>query len=302
MAKRKFWCHYIGGDGNTPKRRSIELTSISDIVPCVDNEGVKTPLWVEREDGDYHQVYYLMYAQLSENVAVIVNECPSSYSFYETLQKTDEQIDAHWQQWLEKYCEEYPQMSEERKAKEKEFSLNRAAEEKEIRLRKLEFLKQLQDYDAYLTSGEHWVDAAAVKAYEEAGSPLLPVLQGLRAIGLQRREAERQARREAARKEAEEKARREAEKEAKERERLAAESEKFKAGGNISGKDVVELCRQHNIPMHLRTVHNLQQVVVDINGKNPSCRFYRTRGRRKPQLDGCYEVASKLYKHLRESA
>ena len=45
MNTKKFWCHYIGSDGNTPKRRSIELTDISQLLPNISNDGVKTPLW-----------------------------------------------------------------------------------------------------------------------------------------------------------------------------------------------------------------------------------------------------------------
>ena len=52
MNTRKFWCHYIGSDGNTPKRRNIELTDISQLLPKISTEGVKTPLWYEH-DGDY---------------------------------------------------------------------------------------------------------------------------------------------------------------------------------------------------------------------------------------------------------
>lgn len=47
MQTKKFWCHYLGTDGNTPKRRSIELTDISELLPNVSNEGAKTPLWYD---------------------------------------------------------------------------------------------------------------------------------------------------------------------------------------------------------------------------------------------------------------
>ena len=76
--------------------------------------------------------------------------------------------------------------------------------------------------------------------------------------------------------------------------------EKFRSGESISGEDVVELCRMCGIAIHLRTIHNLQQVIVNINGKG-SCQYYRQpKGKRKPQLDGCYETAGKLYEHLQE--
>ena len=52
--KKKFWCHYIGNDGNTPKRRSIELTNLAVLVPVIgDNEHCATPLWYETEVSRY---------------------------------------------------------------------------------------------------------------------------------------------------------------------------------------------------------------------------------------------------------
>ena len=62
MNTKKFWCHYIGSDGNTPKRRNIELTDIHDVLPMVSNEGAKTPLWCEWDEDEKR---YYLYVQLS---------------------------------------------------------------------------------------------------------------------------------------------------------------------------------------------------------------------------------------------
>lgn len=96
--------------------------------------------------------------------------------------------------------------------------------------------------------------------------------------------------------EAEEK-RKAAEEEAKEQQRLTGEAEKCKNGEAIAGEDVVELCRRYGIKVHLRTVHNLQQVIVNINGKTQQCQYYKVNGR-TPVLDGCYKTARELYEYL----
>ena len=116
-------------------------------------------------------------------------------------------------------------------------------------------------------------------------------------MGLEQREEEDRQRKEEARKQAEEEARKKAEADRQEQERLTQEAEKFKNGESIDGCDVVDLCRRYGIAIHLRTVHNLQQVIAEINGKG-SCQYYRTRGKRRPQLDGCYKTATELYNYL----
>lgn len=143
-----------------------------------------------------------------------------------------------------------------------------------------------------------WIANATIRAYEEALSPYLPVLQELRRQALEVREAEIRKEREERRRKDEEEARKKAEAEAKEQERLTQEAEKFKQGESISGSDVVDLCRRHGIAIHLRTVHNLQQVIANINGKNSTCQYYRQRGKRIPTLDGCYKTARQLYDYL----
>ncbi len=297
MNTRKFWCHYIGSDGNTPKRRNIELTSITDILPCVSNEGVKTPVWVERCEDDYHQVYYKLFAQLSDTVAVNILGANSFAHHFEHMAMTDEQIEAEQNERMERFFADYPEMSDERKQEHREGYARTIAEDKERRDRNLGIVRQYQDYTNCLLSGQAWVSNAAIRAYEEVASPVISGLKELRRINMEEREKREQERQEQARLKREEEARKKAEAEKQEQERLTQEGEKFKAGESISGEDVVDLCRRHGIAIHLRTAHNLQQVIADINGHG-QCRYYRKRGQRRPQLDGCYKTAKELYDYL----
>lgn len=298
MTTKKFWCHYIGGDGNTPKRRNIELKNLSDLIPAIgDNEHCPTPLWYEQEEDNYKQVYYHLYAQLGDNVAAFIIQGGLSAFALKRIIKTDEQIEANWQKWKEDEWNRH-QKNDIGKSKDEEFVKERTAQEREERDRTIEAIKQLMDYTNYLLDGSAWISAATLRAYEEVLSPYLPVLQELRRQKLEERERREQERREENRRRAEEEARKKAEAEAQEQERLTQEAEKFKQGESISGSDVVDLCRRHGIDIHLRTVHNLQQVIVNINGKNGTCQYYRERGKRIPTLDGCYNTARQLYNYL----
>lgn len=299
MKTKKFWCYYIGSDGNTPKRRNIELTDISQLLPNISNEGVKTPLWYEHDDG-----WYILFAQLSDKVAVMIR---NSYALNdrmleEYLLKSDEDIDREYEERMACiYGEEnlkYTHMTEERIAECKAAWRQSYDDRKKYRDARFADLRRFQDYDEYLLTGSVWISIATIRAYEEALSPYLPVLQELRRQALEQREKEAKAEAERRRQAIEEEARKKAEAEAQEQERLTQEAEKFKQGESISGSDVVDLCRRHSIAIHLRTVHNLQQVIVNINGKNGTCQYYRQRGKRIPTLDGCFETAKRLYNYL----
>jgi len=296
METKKFWCHYIGNDGNTPKRRNIELTDIHDILPCISNEGVKTPLWCEHDEEDR---YYFLYVQLSDKVAVADYSwcCIRQRDIDEYLTKSDAEIDQEYVGWHERWLENHPDATAEEKAESKRRSCENADGMKRERDRKLNRLRALQDYDNCLLSAQH-VPAATIKAYEEVQSPILSGLKEIRRMSLERREEERRQEAEQRRKREEEEARKKAEEEAKEQERLTQEAEKFRQGKAIAGSDVVDLCRRYGIDIHLRTVHNLQQVIATINGKEGTCQYYRQRGKRRPQLDGCYKTAKELYDYL----
>lgn len=297
MNTKKFWCHYIGNDGNTPKRRSIELTDIHDLLPNIGNENAKTPIWYEREEDDYNQVHYYLYVQLSEKVAVFARHGILSKYDVERLLWTDESIETRNKERMNKFFIEYPKLSEERKEEERKSCERSISEDKQMRDRYLRRITAYLDYDNLLLSGELWICSATIRAYEEVQSPILSGLKEIRAMGLERREEEERQRKEAAVKAREEEARKRAEEERQEQERLTQEAEKFKNGESIAGCDVVDLCRRYGIAIHLRTVHNLQQVIATINGKG-SCQYYRTRGKRRPQLDGCYKTATELYNYL----
>lgn len=214
--KKKFWCHYIGGDGNTPKRRNIELTDIHELLPLVSNEGVNTPVWYEQEDD-----YYILYAQLSDNVAVLI---PTSHTISdrmlnEYLLKTDEDIDRECEKdiaftYRPEAMKFYP-MSEERVAECKAFKRQSYEDKKKYRDARYADLRSYQDYGNRLLVGS-WVNIATIRAFEEVGSPILPFLQEIRRIALEQREEEQRKELEKRRKEREEEERKKAEERAKE--------------------------------------------------------------------------------------
>lgn len=277
--KKKFWCHYIGNDGNTPKRRSIELTNLADLVPVIgDNEHCATPLWYERE-VDCGVNYYMLYVQLNDSVAVYIRTslCDNQV---QTMMATDEEIEQSVHDW-----------------KDRENAERMIKTKKERRDYFLSKLASGHDYTTYLLTSAKWITKSELRAYEEAQSPFLSTLQAMRKQFEAQREEENRQRREEERKRAEEEAKRKAEEERKERERLTQEAEKFKNGEHISGSDVVDLCRRYGINVHLRTVHNLQQVIDKI-GPNGRCTYYK-RSKRTPVLDGCYKTAEELYEYLK---
>lgn len=277
--KKKFWCHYIGNDGNTPKRRSLELTNLTDLVPVIgDNEHCATPLWY-LTDVSCSIIYYRLYAQLSDSVAVDLRAslCDNQV---EAIMATDEDIEQKYNDWKDR--------------ENAERMIKTAKERREYYLSKL---VNGQDYTTYLLTSARWITKSELRAYEEVQSPFLSTLQAMRQqFEAQRGEEDRQ-REEEARKRAEEEVKRKAEEERKEQERLTQEAEKFKNGEHISGSDVVDLCRRYGINVHLRTVHNLQQVIDKI-GPNGRCTYYK-RSKRTPVLDGCYKTAEELYEYLK---
>jgi len=298
MTTKKFWCHYIGNDGNTPKRRNIELKNLGDLIPAIgDNVNCATPLWYDEYDDKYIETY----AQLSDTVAVstlimgiIRNDD------IRLMQMTDDDIMAEAQRRLKEHLEYHAEYTTEQVERERKFFTTEWVENaKGSRDRAIAKVVHFKDYTGMLLDGS-WVSGATLRAYEEANSGVWPVLEHLRKQNLAEREEERKRREEEACKRREEEARKKAEAEAREQERLTQEAERFKAGESISGEDVVELCRRYGIAIHLRTVHNMQKVIANINGKDGTCQYYRQRGKRSPQLDGCYVAASKLYKYLQE--
>lgn len=220
MQTKKFWCHYIGNDGNTPKRRSIELTDIHELLPNVSNDGAKTPLWYEKKEDDYRQVYYELYAQLSDTVAVNIIHMNLRPYAVERLLQSDEDIVSRHEKRLENFLAEYPKLSEERKKQDRENCEHQIAADKHERDRNMIRLKALLDYSNLLLTGTIWVCSATVRAYKEAGSGYYPLLEILRNENLAEREREEQERREEDRRRAEEEARKKAEERAAEDRKL----------------------------------------------------------------------------------
>ena len=295
---KKFWCHYIGGDGNTPKRRSIELTNLADKLPAIgDNVNCPTPIWY---DYDENYKIYEIYVQLSDTVAVstliagMING-----GMMDFMLKTDADFEAERDERIKSIMANTwdSSFTPEKKAASCEARKRSCEDSKRSRDRYIAKVMQYKDYTDMLLNGS-WIANATVRAYEEAQSPYLPAIQELRRQNMEKRDAEIKADAERRRKAAEEEARKKAEAEQKEQERLTQEAEKFKQGESISGEDVVDLCRRYGIAIHLRTVHNLQQVIYVINGKTGTCQYYRTSGKRRPQLDGCYKTAGELYQYL----
>ena len=299
MNTKKFWCHYIGSDGNTPKRRNIELKNLADLIPAIgDNENCETPLWYDKYDEKHIEIF----AQLSDKVAVstlvmgtVRNEA------VQLMQMTDDDIMAEAQRRLKEHLELHTEYTTEQVEREREYFTTKWVEgSKDNRDRELARLLPYKNYTGMLLDGL-WVSGATLRAYQEVGSGYYPLLEIQRKEALAERERKEQERREKDRQRAEEEARQKAEAEAKEQERLTQEAEKFRQGESIAGEDVVELCRRYGISVHLRTVHNLQQVIANINGKNLTCQYYRSRGKRRPVLDGCYKTAEELYQYLQKS-
>lgn len=216
MTTKKFWCHYIGSDGNTPKRRNIELTDIHDLLPLVSNDGAETPLWYEREYD-----YYILYAQLSDKVAVMI---PTMHTITqrmmeEYLLKTDEEIDRDYdEQMAVTYSPEsmrYHPMTPEKVAECKASWRESFDHIKQYRDERYAELRRYQDYANYLLEGR-WVNAATIRAFQEVGSGYYPLLEIQRNELLAEREAEAKAEMEARRKEREAEERKKAEERAAE--------------------------------------------------------------------------------------
>lgn len=290
--RKKFWCHYIASDGNTPRRKSMELINLGDLIPAIgENAQAETPLWYEHNDKDSE--WYIVYAQLSDTVAVRIPRSGLYYEDVRTLQKTPSMIDKDWDEWLKKQLDTFPTATEKYKNELFDERMRYAKEEKAKRERGIAILQSYMDYTGFLLTQATWITNCELRAYEEIESPYLPVLQVLRKKHEAEREEEDRKREEEYRKQEEEERRKEAEAEAKEQQRLTEEAKKFKSGKKIKGEDVVELCRRYGIKVHLRTIHNLQQVVYMIDTQ--SAMLYSGC---KAKLTGSFKACEDLYDYL----
>lgn len=301
MKTKKFWCHYIGND-DKPKRRSIELIEIAEIIPAVNDK--LTSVWLNRMEETYRysdrvDVYYEIYHQISENVAVLDNKCHHiSADHVNALNETDGQIRERRSAWF-RDCWVPLHRNESEEVKDSAWKKTEEKIQNDIKYRddSLQRLLSISGYTEFLLSEARWVNMADLAAYKEARPDIYPLMAEKRKECEKARHQLELQRKEEARKRMEEEDLKRKEEEAAEAKRLSEEEEKFKNGASISGEDVVTLCRKHGIQIHLRTVHNLQQVICVINGKG-ECQFYRQRGKRTPVLDGCYKTATELYNYL----
>lgn len=295
MRKQKFWCHYLGKNGNTPKRRKIELAYF-DIAPDFDNSKSVTPLWYFKNEPDnYGYVRYDVYAQISNDVAVSVFSC-NKFAI-DAVCETDEQISERHDKWLEKFLSERPDMSEALKDKEREYRLGCKREDYLSKRNHIARLVKVSNFTHYLLNDSNWVPIHAINAYEEIKFFNIRQLMDRRNELLRQRELESEERRK--REEAKELGRKRKEEEARVREekRLDDEEERFKNGKEITSHDLIALCKRHNISINPRTHHTVETFVSTITGKG-ECSYYRQKGKKKPVLDGCYALAERLFNHL----
>ena len=141
--------------------------------------------------------------------------------------------------------------------------------------------------------GEYYPNKAVIDAYLAAGmiNEAGQLSEHRNAI-IAQREEENQRRRQ----EEEERERKAKEEEAAEIAReIAEEEESLRTKGRISGWGVVQLCDREGINIHLRTRHNLLEVVTYFEGGAAHYKYY---GKRKPTLDGCFNTLRELKNKL----
>ena len=243
--KRKFRCYYVNGDDKAVSR-VIELERLNH--PTLTEAGVRA--WMERDVDCYNQRYGIVYIQLTDKICYqpIRTVCDAT-----TLDIMDGQTVEGWYDGYAEDCE---------KNLNKMFTTIAAIPEAQL-------------------NGEYYPNKAVIEAYwaadkcEEAAQ-----LNAHRNAIVAQREAEEKRRRQ----EAEERERKAKEEEAAEIARqIAEEEESLRTKGHISGWGVVQLCDREGINIHLRTRHNLLEVVTYFEGGAAHYRYY---GKRKPNLDG----------------
>ena len=201
MTTRKFWCHYIGNDGNTPKRRNIELKNLGDLIPAIgDNVNCATPLWYDEYDDKHIETY----AQLSDTVAVSIITGIIRNDDIQFMQMTDGDIMAEAQRRLKEHLEYHAEYTTEQVERERKFFTTEWVENsKGSRDRAIAKVVHYKDYTGMLLDGS-WISGATLRAYQEANSGVWPVLEHLRKQALAERERKEQERRDAAKRHAEE--------------------------------------------------------------------------------------------------
>lgn len=277
--KKKFWCHYIGSDGKTPRRRNMELTKLTI---------QDATLWADFEPCSYNSGYYHLYYQLSDKVAVTCNQC-LRVTDWEEMNKSDQQF----REEIEERRKDNPSCWNE---EDVEMCVSNSIKSRDHDISNFKKLANLTDF---LLNESGWVMLPQLAAYREVNHPQYDALMEKRKACEEIRRQREEQRKEEERKRKEEEERKAKEEAEKELVRLNEEEIKFKNGESISGEDVVTLCKRHGINVHLRTIHNLRELICEINGMG-NCRYWKQRGKRMPVLDGCYKAAEELYNKLNE--
>lgn len=219
--------------------------------PILTDAGVNA--WLERCWDGYNDRYGLVYIQLSDDICYLAN-ASSCFDFM-----------------LDVFDGKTEGLAETHKNGTMAF-LQRIASKPEAQLR-----------------GEYYPNMAVIEAYKAAGDhETARKLAEYRNAFIAEREAEDKRRRE----EEAERERLAKEKEAQElAQQIANEEKSLREKGWISGWGVVQLCDREGIAIHLRTRHNLLEVVSDINSHTA---YIHNTGKRKPKLDGCFKTFHEL--------
>lgn len=256
---RRFWCHYCGSDGNTPRRRSLELKplemAVSNYRPV--NPFLSTPLWYIEEQG---YDFVALYAQISDTVAT----------------KIDYVLPSNVQQALE----------EPEDSRRRDYWTTR-----------LGCFEAYDEY--LLQGDNSWIGSWDIKAFEEIHHPQIDALRLRRDEKIKEREREDQQRREEERKRREEKVRQEKEEEKRRLEYLKdVVTDKFRKGERINASDFLGLLDLYGIALHPRTLHLIRGKVQWLNkdGSISYLKYHRKESR--PKFDGCWLVIDKLKNHL----
>lgn len=84
-------------------------------------------------------------------------------------------------------------------------------------------------------------------------------------------------------------------------ERLKEAGEKFLAGEFIPCEEFIDLCKQLQVPIPLRTHGTLSRSVTELSHR-AGIRYMRIKGRRSPKLNGCFALVRALHAKLAENA
>ena len=255
--KRKFRCYYVNHDDKSVSR-VLELEKLSH--PTLTEAGVKA--WLERDVDSYNQKYGMIYIQLTDQICYrpVRTGCDAT-----TLEIFDGQTIEGWYDGYAEDCEK--------------------------NLMKL--LAHIAAIPEAQLKGNYYPNKAVIDAYLAAGMiNAAGLLSEHRNTIIAHREAEDNRRRQ----ETAERERKAKEEEAAEIARqIAEEEETLRTKGRITGWGVVPLCDREGINIHLRTRHNLLEVVTFFEG---GAAHYRYHGKRKPCLDGCFKTLRELKSKL----